>query len=168
MAGTAAQAIAKVKSWHGLKEGAQADAKIVKPWGKWTGNKKASSKKNPWCQITCSQCLHSVSVGTSASAGCTQAMKWYKARKRWKANGSTPKAGWQVFYHFKKKKWDKKLKKYVYYRSKYPGHTGVCISVNTKTGYMKVEEGNKQNKVGTRTIKYKSADVLGFGIPPYK
>lgn len=158
MAGTAAQAIAKAKSWHGLKEGAQVDKAIVTPWDRWTGNK-AKSKKNPWCQIFCSECLHSVKVSTSASAGCTQAMKWYKTRKRWKANGATPKAGWQVFYHFKQKNGKRK---------KIPGHTGICLSVNTKTGYMTVEEGNKSNKVGRRTIKYKSADVLGFGIPPYK
>lgn len=160
MAGTASQAVKKIRSWHGYSEAdGRADRYIVKPWGRWTGNTKATAKKNPWCQITVSECLHSVSVSTSKSAGCTQAMKWYKARKRWKANGATPKAGWQVFYHFKQKNGKRK---------NVPGHTGLCISVNTKTGYMTVEEGNKSNKVGRRTIKYKSADVLGFGIPPYK
>ena len=93
MAGTASQAVKKIRSWHGYSEAdGRADRYIVKPWGRWTGNTKATAKKNPWCQITVSECLHSVSVSTSKSAGCTQAMKWYKARKRWKANGATPKA----------------------------------------------------------------------------
>lgn len=160
MAGTSAQAVKKIKSWNGASEAnGLADKWIVKPWGKWTGNTKARAKKTPWCQITVCECLHSVKVSTSASAGCTQAMRWYKARKRWKARGAVPKAGWQVFYHFKQKNGKRK---------KVPGHTGLCIAYNSKTGYMTVQEGNKNNKCAKRVIKYNSLDVLGFGIPPYK
>lgn len=153
MAGTSAQARAKIKSWLGYSEAnGKADKYIVKPWGKWTGNRKASSKKNPWCQITVSECLHSVKVSTSASAGCTQAQKWYKSRKRLKARGVKPSPGWQVFYNFK--------------GGKNPTHTGLVYSVSGK--YMTVIEGNNKNAVRTRKILYTSKSVLSFGVPPYK
>lgn len=153
MAGTSAQARAKIKSWLGYSESnGKADKYIVKPWGKWTGNTKASSKKNPWCQITVSECLHSVKVSTSASAGCTQAQKWYKSRKRLKSRGVKPSPGWQVFYDFKGKG--------------KPTHTGLVYSVNGK--YMTVIEGNNKNAVRARKILYSSKSVLSFGVPPYK
>ena len=160
MAGSASDAIRLIRSWNGYSESnGKADRYIVKPWGRWTGNTKVSAKKTPWCQITVSECLHKSKVSTSSSAGCTQAMKWYKARKRWKKHGTTPKPGWQVFYHFKQKNGKRKS---------VPGHTGLCISVSTKTGIMKVQEGNHHNSCSVRTIRFKSADILGFGVPPYK
>lgn len=151
MAGTAAQARAKMKSWLGLKEGPQVDKAIVKPWDRWTGCK-ATSKKNPWCQIAVSECLHSVKVSTSKSAGCTQARLWYKARKRLKARGVKPTPGWQVFYNFK--------------GGTKPTHTGLVYSVSGK--YMTVIEGNNKNAVRSRKILYSSKYVLCFGVPPYK
>lgn len=153
MSGTAAQARAKIKSWLGYSESnGKADKYIVKPWGKWTGNTKASSKKNPWCQITVSECLHSVKVSTSSSAGCYQAQKWYKSRKRLKARGVKPSPGWQVFYDFK--------------GNGKPTHTGLVYSVSGK--YMTVIEGNNKNAVRARKILYASKSVLSFGVPPYK
>lgn len=153
MAGTSAQARAKIKSWLGYSESnGKADKYIVKPWGRWTGNTKASSKKNPWCQITVSQCLHSVKVSTSASAGCSQAQKWYRSRKRLKKRGVKPSPGWQVFYDFK--------------GNGKPTHTGLVYSVSGK--YMTVIEGNNKNAVRARKILYTSKSVLSFGVPPYK
>lgn len=153
MAGTAAQARAKIKSWLGYSESnGKADKYIVKPWGKWTGNTKASSKKNPWCQITVSECLHSVKVSTSPSAGCYQAQKWYSSRKRLKKRGVKPSPGWQVFYDFK--------------GNGKPTHTGLVYSVSGK--YMTVIEGNNKNAVRARKILYTSKSVLSFGVPPYK
>ena len=153
MAGTSAQACAKIKSWLGYSESnGKADKFIVKPWGKWTGNTKATSKKNPWCQITVSECLHNVKVSTSSSAGCTQARNWYKARKRLKSRGTKPSKGWQVFYNFK--------------GGKNPTHTGLVYSVSGK--YMTVIEGNNKNAVRARKILYASKNVLCFGVPPYK
>ena len=165
MAATAAAAVKKIRSWHGDSEkNGRAQKDIMNPYNKLMGCHK-SVKTTAWCAITIVVMLWLIGVKRFCkSAGCTQQMKWYKARKRWKNCGVTPKVGWIVMYHFKK--WDKKKKKYV--RSSKAGHTGTVIAVNTKTGYMKVEEGNKKDAVGTRIIKYKSADVLGFCIPYYK
>lgn len=154
MAGTAAQACAKFKSWYVLKcseSNGRADKYIVKPWDKWTGCK-ATAKKNPWCQISVSECLHSVKVSTSSSAGCKQAQAWYKARKRLKKRGTKPATGWQVFYNFK--------------GGKNPTHTGLVYKISGS--YICVYEGNKANAVGVRKIKYNSKYILSFGVPPYK
>lgn len=152
MAGTAAQARAKIKSWLGYSEAnGKADKYIVKPWDRWTGCK-ATAKKNPWCQITVSECLHSVKVSTSSSAGCRQAQKWYSSRKRLKKRGVKPSPGWQVFYNFK--------------GGTNPTHTGLVYSVSGK--YMTVIEGNNKNAVRARKILYSSKYVLSFGVPPYK
>lgn len=89
---TASQARAKFKSWNGLKEGPAVDKAIIKPWAKKTGRKGAKSKTLPWCAIACSSCLLQVKISKQClSAGCTQQMKWYKARKRWKKKGVKPR-----------------------------------------------------------------------------
>lgn len=164
MAGTAADAVKQVKSWHGLKEGPPVDKAIMNPYNKLT-KRHLKSKTCPWCRITSlmAQVLSGVKTYYKTS-GCKQAVAWYKKKGRWKDRGATPKVGWEVFYHFKK--YNKKKKKWV--RPAGPTHCGTVTAVNTKTGYMKVEEGNKKNAVGTRIIKFKSLDVLGFGIPYYK
>lgn len=164
MAGTAADAVKQMKAWHGLKEGKPVDKAIMAPYNKLT-KRHLSSKTCAWCRIASlmAQVLSGVKKFYSTS-GCKQAVAWYKKKGRWKNRGVTPKPGWEVFYHFKK--YDKKKKKWV--RPAGPTHSGLVTAVNTKTGYMKVEEGNKKNAVGTRIIKFKSLDVYGFGIPYYK
>lgn len=153
---TAAQARAKFKSWNGYSESnGKAQKYIIKPWNKKV-KRNVNCKTTPWCAIATASCLIQVGVKTlCTSAGCTQQMKWYKSKKRWKNRGVTPKVGWLVFYDFKHKG--------------NPTHTGMVTSVNTKKkGYMYAIEGNKSNKVGYRLISYNSKDILGYGLPYYK
>ena len=152
---TAAQARTKFKSWEGYSESnGKAQKYIVNPWNKKTGMKK-NCKTTPWCAITTASCLLQIGVKKlSTSAGCTQQMKWYKSKKRWKNRGVTPQTGWLVFYDFK--------------GNGKPTHTGMITSVNNKKkGYIYVIEGNKGNKVGYRHISYNSKSILGFGVPYY-
>jgi hypothetical protein len=159
------QAVSKIKSWHGYSESnGKAQKYIMNPYNKMMGCKK-SVKTTAWCAITIVVMLYLIGVKTYCkSAGCTQQMRWYKKKKRWKDRGAVPQKGWVVMYHFKK--WDKKKKKYV--RKSVPGHTGCVIAVNTKKHLMQVEEGNNKNAVRTRTINYLSLDILGFCLPYYK
>lgn len=153
---TAAQARTKFKSWNGYSESnGKAQKYIINPWNKKTGMK-VNCKTTAWCAITTASCLLQVGVKKlSTSAGCTQQMKWYKSKKRWRKRGSTPKVGDLVFYDFKGKG--------------KATHTGMVTSVNyKKKGYIYVIEGNKSNKVGYRHISYTSKSILGFGIPYYK
>lgn len=153
---TAAQARTKFKSWNGYSESnGKAQKYIINPWNKKTGMK-VNCKSTAWCAIATASCLLQVGVKKlSTSAGCTQQMKWYKSKKRWRKRGSTPKVGDLVFYDFKGKG--------------NATHTGMVTSVNyKKKGYIYVIEGNKSNKVGYRHISYTSKSILGFGIPYYK
>lgn len=153
---TAAQARTKFKSWNGYSESnGKAQKYIINPWNKKTGMK-VNCKTTAWCAIATASCLLQVGVKKlSTSAGCTQQMKWYKSKKRWRKRGSTPKVGDLVFYDFKGKG--------------NATHTGMVTSVNyKKKGYIYVIEGNKSNKVGYRHISYTSKSILGFGIPYYK
>lgn len=155
---TASQARAKFKSWNGLKEGPEVDKKIINPWAKKTGRSGVKSKSTPWCAIATASCLIQVGVTKlSTSAGCTQQLKWYKSKKRFRKRGSVPKVGDLVFYNFKDSSTSKST------------HTGMVTSVNyKKKGYIYVIEGNKSNKVGYRHISYTSKSIVGFGVPYYK
>lgn len=162
MAGGAAACCAKFKSFNNYSErNGKAQKYIVNPFNKRTG--RHLTVKVPWCQEAAVEAqMQSKSVKKCyLTSGCTQSANWYKKNKRWRKRGVTPKIGDQVFYHFKQKNGKRKNK---------PGHTGICYSVNTKTGYMFVREGNMGSKgrVWYRKIKYKSLDVFGFGVPYYK
>ena len=152
MAGKAADAVKLINSWIGYSESnKKADKYIIKPWDKWV--KRALTSKTPWCQITCSSCLHQSSVPTTKTSGCKQAVAYYKSIKRWKKAGSKPSVGSQIFYDFSGKR-------------KKPTHTGLCIAVSGTT--MTVVEGNKSDAVGKRKISYKSKYIYGIGVPKYK
>lgn len=161
MAGTAEDARKLFKSWNGLKEGPAVDKAIINPWNKKTGRKPpAKSKTTPWCAIATASCLIQSGVKTlSTSAGCKQQVAYYKARKRWKARGTKPKAGWLVFYDFKKNK------------DGNPTHTGMITSADyKKKGYAYAIEGNKNDKVGYRHFSYAASNksIVGYAVPYYK
>ena len=154
MATGAAACNAKFKSWNNYSEAnGKAQKYIITPYNKRTG--RHLTTKVAWCQIAAIEAqLQSNSVKKAyITSGCKQSANWYKQKKRWKARGVTPGVGYQVFYCFPDKKGKRKT--------------------TPKTGYMFVREGNikrgsKSDRVWYRKIKYKSVDVLGFGIPFYK
>ena len=154
--GTVQDARTLFKSWNGYSESnGKAQKYIMKPYNKISG-RSLNVKTTPWCQISVVSCLYQAGVKKYyITSGCTQAMNWYKKKGRFKKRGTTPKVGWQVFYNFKDSSTSKST------------HTGLVTSVNTKTGYMYVIEGNKSNKVGYRHIKYNSKSIVGFGLPYY-
>ena len=149
--------VKKAKSWNGLKEGAPVDTAIINPWNK-KFHHNAKSKTTPWCQITFvsdaiqTKCLKGKFY---AGAGCTQAMKWYKNKRRFKKRGTKVKVSWQVFYNFKNPK-----------STTRSTHTGIVVATNGH--YIIVQEGNKANKCAQRKILYNSKYIVGFGIPNYK
>lgn len=152
MAGKAADAVKLIRSWNGYSESnKKADRYIIKPWDKWVG--RSLTSKTPWCQITCSSCLHQSGVTTTKTSGCLQAVNYYKSKKRWKKKTVKPCVGYQCFYDFKGKG--------------RPTHTGLVTAVSGNI--VTVYEGNKSNKVGARKFNYKTYKYLyGWGSPAYK
>ena len=151
--GTAKEAAAKFKSWNGYSESnGKAQKYIMKPYNKISG-RSLNVKTTPWCQIAVVSCLYQAGVKKYyITAGCKQALSWYKKNKKWKAKSTKPQVGWQVFYDFKGKG--------------NPTHTGMVVAVSGTT--VTVYEGNKSNKVGARKFNYKTYKyLLGWGVPYY-
>lgn len=157
--GTAKTAVSLFKSWKGLNETtkhAQTQKKIINPYNKISG-RHLDCKTTPWCQIAVVSCLYQAGVKKFyITAGCKQALSWYKNKKRYKSKAWTknnkPKVGWQVFYDFK--------------GNGNPTHTGIVVAVSGNK--VTVYEGNKSNAVGARTFNYKTYKyLLGWGIPYY-
>lgn len=157
MAGGATKAANKIQSWSGYSEkNGKAQKYIVRPYNKLTGRK--LTVKTPWCQITTvSDFYQTKSVSRyTTTAGCTQAMKWFKNKKRFKKRGVKPTLGWQVFYNFKNPK-----------STTRSTHTGLVIG-HKGTNKIIVKEGNAGDQVKSRTIAYDSKYIVGFGVPYYK
>ena len=154
--GTVKTATSLFKSWKGLNETtkhAQTQKKIINPYNKISG-RHLDCKTTPWCQIAVVSCLYQAGLNKYyVTAGCKQAMTWYKNKKRWKAKSNKPLVGWQVFYDFKGKG--------------NPTHTGIVTAVSGNT--VTVYEGNKSNAVGVRKFNYKTYKyLLGWGQPYYR
>jgi hypothetical protein len=154
--GTVKTATSLFKSWKGLNETtkhAQTQKKIIAPYNKISG-RHLDCKTTPWCQIAVVSCLYQAGLKKYyITAGCKQAMNWYKNKKRWKGKSTKPAVGYQVFYDFKGKG--------------NPTHTGLVVAVSGNT--VTVYEGNKSNAVGVRKYNYKTYTkyIVGYGQPYY-
>lgn len=164
-AGTAESARLEAKKHIGESESnGLAQKNIMNPYNKLTGRtgkKRLNVKTTAWCMIYVLMMLILSGVPkakVNKSAGCTQQMRWYKKKKRFKYRGVKPKVGWIVFFNFKNSK------------KTISTHVGIITSVDyKKKGYMYTAEGNiKGGKVAYRHISYSSKNIVGFGIPYYK
>ena len=157
MSGGSTKAVKKVRSWNGYSEkNGKAQKYIMKPYNTLT-KRKLNVKSTPWCQITVVSDFYqtkSVSKYTT-TAGCTQALKWFKNKKRFKKRGTKPKTWWQVMYNFKNPK-----------STTRSTHTGIIVAISGN--YITVQEGNKSNKCATRKVAYNNKYIVGFGVPYYK
>ena len=154
-----AKSVAKAKSLEGASESnGRAQKEVGNPYSKCVGYK-FNVKTHAWCQamnVAIDYVTKTVKRYTK-TAGCKQAVKWFKAKKRWHSKGCVPKLGDQAYFDFKRKK------------AKSPTHTGRVISVNTKKHTCVTEEGNVSNKVKRRCFNYLTYSyLLGFGRPFYK
>lgn len=154
-----AKSVAKAKALQGASESnGRAQKEVGNPYSRCTGIK-FDVKKKAWCQamnVAIDFVTKTVKRYTT-TAGCRQAVKWFKAKKHWYKKGSTPKLGDQAYFDFKRKKASK------------PTHTGRVVSINTEKHTCITEEGNVSNKVKRRCFNYLTYKaLLGFGRPFYK
>lgn len=147
----AAAAIAQARKWVGIKEGVQADKKILSIWNKKTGCH-AKSKVNPWCAIFIAALL--IKIGASCfslSATCKNQRAYFKKKKRWLARLKRPGNAYIIFI---------------------TGHEGIVIKTyaNGKGSYI---SGNSLNAVRISSFNWKTGKtasgkkILGYGIPKY-
>ena len=153
------KSVNKAKSLNGASESnGRAQKEVGNPYSRCTGIK-FNVKKKAWCQATnvaIDYVTKTVKKFTT-TAGCRQAVKWFKAKKHWYKKGSTPKLGDQAYFDFKRK------------TPKYATHTGRVIAVDTKKHTCITEEGNVRNSTRQRKFNYLTYSyLLGFGRPLYK
>lgn len=141
------QCISKAKSFYNYSESnGKAQRYIIRPWNKWTG-RNVNCKVTPWCQIYVGSVLHQCKVPYTKTAGCSQAIKYFKDKKRWKSNKSKPQKGYQIFVNGHR-------------------HTGLVTSVSGD--YLTYISGNISNSVRYSKIKYKNnSKIDGYGLPLY-
>lgn len=145
---TARQAINKINSWIGLKEGPQVDKVIMNPWNK-AMDRHCKSKTTKWCAITVASLFIQIkALGYSKSAACKTQRAYYKRNKRWINKGTRPAAGYIVF-----------LK----------GHEGLVTSTSA-SGTSYYVAGNTSNAVKKCSFNWKKpgTKILGYGKPIYK
>lgn len=93
--------------------------------------------------------------------GCPQMIKLYQKLGRWQENENyTPKPGDVIFYD-----WQDGADYAATDNKGNPDHVGIVVSVSG--GVVTVIEGNKDDAVGTRTVKRNGRYIRGYGLPDY-
>lgn len=118
--------------------------------------------KDNWCAAFVSACAWKASAGDPNAfpyeCGCERMINLLKVRKELVEDESVkPKVGWLVFYDWQDNgKGDNKG---------WSDHVGLVINVG-KTSFT-VIEGNKNNQVATREVKYNGKYLRAFGAIKY-
>lgn len=165
MSCTAKQIVERAKSWEGVKEGSKTHKEIVAVYNSHKPRARGYKLKtsDPWCAGYASACA--IEVGAAdicpIEVGCDKMISLAKKMGIWKEDESiTPKKGDFWFYD-----WDDNGKGDNKGSSE---HVGICISVDTKKKTFKVIEGNYDNKVKVRTLKFNAKYLRGCSRPKYK
>jgi hypothetical protein len=153
---TREQAVAQAKAWHGKKESDGSYKEIVDVY-----NSAATAKakySTPWCAEYISAIGIKIGADFPISTSCGEQIKMWKAMGCWVEDDAyVPTPGDVVYYD-----WDDNGK-----GDDTTGHdhTGMVIEVSGNT--FKVEEGNKKDAVGTRTMSINGQYIRGYAVPKY-
>ena len=153
---TREQAVAQAKAWHGKKESDGSYKEIVDVYNSAATVKAKYS--TPWCAEYISAIGIKIGADFPISTSCGEQIKMWKAMGCWVEDDAyVPTPGDVVYYD-----WDDNGK-----GDDTTGHdhTGMVIEVSGNT--FKVEEGNKKDAVGTRTMSINGQYIRGFAVPKY-
>lgn len=165
MSCTAKQIVERAKAWEGVKEGSKTHKEIVEVYNSHKPRARGYKLKtsDPWCAGFVSACAIEVKAADICpiEVGCDKMIQKAKDLGIWKEDESiTPKKGDFVFYD-----WEDNGKGN---NKGGANHVGICISVDTKKKTFKVMEGNYDNKVKVRVLKFNAKYLRGFARPKYK
>ena len=153
---TREQAVAQAKAWHGKKESDGSYKEIVDVYNSAAIEKAKYS--TPWCAEFISAIGIKIGADFPISTSCGEQINMWKAMGCWVEDDAyTPAPGDVIYYD-----WDDKGK-----GDDTTGHdhTGMVIEVNGSK--FKVEEGNKKDAVGTRTMSINGQYIRGYAVPKY-
>lgn len=152
------------KSWIGKKESDKSYMEIINIYNsqkKFPRNVKMDPKW-AWCACTWSALAIKLKYTDimPVEISCNELIKLAKAMGIWKENdGYIPKPADAILYD-----WDDSGKGD---NTGWPDHVGVVETVNQKSGYFTVIEGNYSNAVKRRTVSINGKFIRGFITPKY-
>lgn len=160
----ASKFVAQAKAWLGKKESDGSHKEIINVYNSHKPLARGYKMKytDAWC--ACFVSAVSIKLGYTdiipTEVGCGKYIELFKKLGVWIENeNTTPKVGDIIFYD-----WEDNG---VGDNKGGANHVGVCIEVNTSKKTFKVIEGNYNNAVGIRTLKFNGKYLRGLARPNY-
>ena len=157
--------VATAKKYLGCKESDGSHRKIIDRYNSHKPLARGYAMKytDAWCATFVSAV--SIELGLTdimpTECGCPQMIALYQKLGRWQENENyTPKPGDVIFYD-----WQDGTDYVATDNKGSPDHVGIVVSVSG--GVITVIEGNKDDAVGTRTVKRNGRYIRGYGLPNY-
>ena len=165
MSKTAAKLVAQATKWLGLKESDGSHMEIINTYNSHKPLARGYKMKSTdaWCSCFVSAC--SIATGMTdivpTEVGCEKHINLFKKLGVWIENENIiPKVGDIVFYDWEDDgKGDNKGS---------ANHVGIVDKVNESKKTFTVIEGNYNNKVARRTMKFNGKYLRGFARPNYE
>lgn len=153
---TREQAVAQAKSWNGLKESDGSFKPIIDIYN--SAAKSKISYDTPWCAAFISAIGIIIEADFPISSSCGDQIKQWQKKACWVEDDAyTPQPGDIIYYD-----WDDKGK-----GDDTTGHDHVGIVIEVSGTKFKVEEGNKKDAVGTRSMSVNGKYIRGYAVPKY-
>lgn len=153
---TREQAVAQAKAWHGKKESDGSYKEIVDVYN--SAAKEKAKYSTPWCAEYISAIGIKISANFPISTSCGEQINMWKAMGCWiEDDAYVPTPGDVVYYD-----WDDDGK-----GDDTTGHDHTGMVIEVSGNKFKVEEGNKKDAVGTRTMSINGQYIRGFAVPKY-
>jgi len=153
---TREQAVAQAKAWHGKKESDGSFKEIVDVFNSAAKEKAGYSWR--WCAEFISAIGIKIGADFPISASCGEQIKMWKKMGCWVEDDAyVPTPGDVVYYD-----WDDNGK-----GDDTTGHDHTGMVIEVSGSKFTVEEGNKKDAVGTRTMSINGQYIRGFAVPKY-
>lgn len=153
---TREQAVAQAKAWHGKKESDGSYKEIVDVYN--SAAKEKAKYSTPWCAEYISAIGIKIGADFPISTSCGEQINMWKKKGCWVEDDAyVPTPGDVIYYDWEDKGNGDDTTGH--------DHTGMVIEVNGSK--FKVEEGNKKNAVGTRTMSINGQYIRGYAVPKY-
>lgn len=153
---TREQAVAQAKAWHGKKESDGSYKEIVDVYN--SAAKEKAKYSTPWCAEFISAIGIKIGADFPISTSCGEQIDMWKKKGCWVEDDAyVPTPGDVIYYD-----WDDKGK-----GDDTTGHDHTGMVIEVSGSKFKVEEGNKKDAVGTRTMSINGQYIRGYAVPKY-
>lgn len=153
---TREQAVAQAKAWHGKKESDGSYKEIVDVYNSAAKEKAGYSWR--WCAEYISAIGIKIGADFPISASCGEQIRMWKKMGCWVEDDAyVPTPGDIIYYD-----WDDNGR-----GDDTTGHDHTGMVIEVSGNKLKIEEGNKKDAVGTRTMSINGQCIRGYAVPKY-